>query len=692
MENTKIKLSPEFKTQTTKAILAITFFVLTYCLILLLALGLAALCVVAGGYIIVLKVMFVTLMLGIGLASLGILVLIFLLKFIFKSHKSDRSSLVEITKSDEPALFQMIDEIVQEVKTSFPKKVYLSTDVNAGVFYDSSFWSMFLPVEKNLQIGIGLVNTITGEELKAILSHEFGHFSQHTMKVGSYVYNLNQVIFNMLYDNESYEHLIRKWASVSGYFSIFVAVAVKINMGIQWILRKLYDVVNKNYLGLSREMEFHADEIAASVTGVEPLKSALLRMSLADKSFDEAIGFYDKKIDDNIKTENIYRNQTVVFNYLAEVNNFPVINDLPAVSQEEQSKFDKSKLVIENQWASHPTIKDRIKRLERTGFLAQNNADTLANHVFKNIEDTQIRLTSKLFEKINYQGETKFISFDNFQKEYISNFLSNSFGKIYNGYYDHKMMNHIELNPDPSAEPAPGLNDLFSDRMVELVYTTLALQNDLKELKNICDNSVPVKTFDYDGVRYKRKDVKNLMEKLNLELDHLHEQILRNDEKIYAFFRQAEAEQNQPPQLERLYREFIEYDKSFVTRYDIYIQLMNDLQFLNATTPCEQIKSNLAKIIPTEEMLKTEIRQLLSDEIIQAEITKQVRENLRLYTSQTWEYFGVNRYYDENLDILTQAIHNYAHLLSRKYFLMKKNILVYQEELAKNLSVQELAS
>lgn len=684
MENTKIKLSPEFKTQTTKAILAITFFVLTYCLILLLALGLAALCIAAGGYIIVLKVMFVTLMVGIGLASLGILVLIFLLKFIFKSHKTDRSYLVEITKSDEPALFQMIDEIVQEVKTSFPKKVYLSTDVNAAVFYDSSFWSMFLPVEKNLMIGVGLVNTVTSEELKAILSHEFGHFSQRTMKVGSYVYNLNQVIFNMLYDNESYEQLIRRWAGVSGYFSIFVAGAVKINMGIQWILRKLYDVVNKNYMGLSREMEFHADEIAASVTGHEPLKSSLLRMSLADNSFGEAINFYNEKIAANIKSENIYRDQTAVLQCLAEINNFPVINGLPAVSQEEQSKFDKSKLVIENQWASHPTNKDRIKRLEKTGFNAPDKPASLANQVFTNIEATQIRLTAKLFETITYEGETKFISSESFREEYKSSVLAGSFARMYNGYYDHKNITPTDLHPGQTMPTGMNGSDLFSDEKVELVYTAISLQNDRETLKNIADHSLPLKTFDYDGLRYQRKEAALLLEKLNAEQELLDQQIKANDQYIYEYFRNAEAEQNKPQQLESLYNKFLDFDSTFNTRYGLYIELFNNLQFVHTTTPYEQIRSNLSAIRPTEEKLKAEIHQLLADDRFQTIITREIRENLERYTSQTWEYFGLTTYFDDNLDMLHQALHNYASLMSRGYFLLKKNILDYQEELFKN--------
>ncbi|MBK6964785.1 MAG: hypothetical protein IPH20_12810 [Bacteroidales bacterium] len=72
--------------------------------------------------------------------------------------------------------------------TSCPKKVYLSSDVNAAVFYDSSFGVCFFPIKKNLQIGLGLVNTITETELKAILAHEFRTLLAKNNESRSYVY------------------------------------------------------------------------------------------------------------------------------------------------------------------------------------------------------------------------------------------------------------------------------------------------------------------------------------------------------------------------------------------------------------------------------------------------------------------------------------------------------------------------
>jgi len=683
-----IQLSPEFKTQATKSIFAILLFIVSYLLLLLLAIAVTGLCIAGGIFLIAIKPMFITIALGIGLASLGVLILIFLLKFIFKSHKTDRSNLIEITEQQEPELFKMIREIVNNVGTMFPKKVYLSSEVNASVFYDSSFWSMIFPVRKNLVIGLGLVNTITREELKAILSHEFGHFSQKTMKVGSYVYNVNQVIFNMLFDNESYEDLIKSWANLSGYFSLFVVMAGSINQGIQWVLKKLYIVVNKTYLALSREMEFHADEIAASVTGYEPLKKSLLRMALADSSFNNVLNYYNHKIPENIKSENLYRDQSVVIHFLAETNKLPIMNGLPEITLEEQSKYNKSKLVIKDQWASHPTTEERISRLEKTGFISNCTTDVHANTIFSDIDKLQKLLTEQIFESVKYDGETTFSSSDKFIEDYKNEFHKNSFPEIFNGYYDNKNPSVFDLticNPDTSELH---ISDLFSDSKVDLVYSALALQNDIQTLTNISDKSIQIKTFDYNGVRYKSKNSAKLINELKPELDKLNELIKLNDSEIFAFFRKEEEKQNAPKVLEQLYAAFFEFDQQYDSKYEIYTKLLTKLQFTGIKTPFENIRENFRLLIPAEKTLKTEIEKLLDDSILENEITPEIRDVLEKYTSKTLEYFGGVSYFDENLNVLYSAMHNYGYLLSRKYFLIKSHILSYQVKLYKNQAQQ----
>lgn len=533
---------------------------------------------------------------------------------------------------------------------------------------------------------MGLTNTITREELKAILSHEFGHFSQKTMKVGSYVYNVNQVIFNMLFENESYESLAQEWSDTSEYFSVFVVIAGKINAGIQWILRKLYVVVNKSYMGLSREMEFHADEIAASVTGFEPLKTSLLRMALADNSFNNVLNFYNSKIGLNIKSNNLYHDQSAVMQFVAEFNNIPLKNLLPDISLEEQSKFNKSKLVISDQWSSHPTTEQRISRLEKSGFTADITSDAPANTIFSDAEKLQQQITEKIFESVEYDGETQKMTSIEFSEEYKKETLNDSFSKIYNGYYDNKNPLKFDLSNDEANERT-SVSELFSDMKVDLVYSALALENDIQTLQSIINKTFNIKTFDYDGIRYKRKEASQLINKLKPELENLNQIIKDNDKKIFGFFKKEESRQNRQGRLAQIYSTFFQYDDDFESKFELSNKLSKDLEFVGETTPFEVIKANLKKIEPTEQQLKNAITALLTDPLLQNDITSETQEKLKEYTSTTLEYFGGTSYKDENLSTLYFAINSFNYLLSRKYFLLKKELLDYQEELTKTEQV-----
>ena len=118
----------------SRAILSIVLFVVTYLVLVALAICLTLLLAYAGFMLIVFKPMFLTLMLGLGLMNVGILILLFLFKFVTKKHKVDRSHMVLIDQYQEPKLFEVIVEVVSEVKTKFPKKVYLTPEINAAVF------------------------------------------------------------------------------------------------------------------------------------------------------------------------------------------------------------------------------------------------------------------------------------------------------------------------------------------------------------------------------------------------------------------------------------------------------------------------------------------------------------------------------------------------------------------------------
>ena len=676
-----IKVSNNFKKMTTKAIISIALFLIVYVLLLFLAIGVTILSLVGGYYIIAARPMAVTIGLGIGLASLGFFILAFLFKFIFKKHKIDRSHLIEITAQTEPKLFKFISDIVLEVKTDFPKKIYLSTDVNASVFYDSSFWSMIFPIKKNLQIGLGLVNTITEQEFKAIMAHEFGHFSQKSMKVGSYVYNVNQVIFNMLYDNESFDKMIQKWANISGYFSIFVIIAVKIIKGIQWILTKMYDFVNINYLALSREMEFHADEVAANVAGYLPLKESLLRMDLASHSYNSVIHFYENKLSENIKSENIYKEQNYVLNFLANESKLPFKNSLPLVSAVDLSKFNKSKLIIKDQWASHPSTEERIANLERLNITKENTSQEPANSLFVSIEIVQQNLTNKLFSFVENLDKLSSIKIDDFKTEYDQNYEKNTFNKIYNGYYDNKNPNFFDTNENVVSNKDQNIEVFFSKEKIDMIYDFIALENDKSTLLQIANKFYQIKTFDYDGQKYKAKEASLLIPKIEKEKENLNVEITHNDFGIYSYFYHLAKEKGLESELKSKYTAFFKYDKEYDQKSELYINLVSGTEFVSKVTPFDEIKANFNNLKNLETELKKEITNILGNGLYTSEITESMKENFDKYLKENYVYFRNDEYIDNELQIFFKSINDYSYLISRGYFLIKKKLLNFQAEL-----------
>lgn len=666
-----IQVSDSFKKMTSKAIFAITLFIFVYLILLVLAIGFTIACAYGGIALIIAIPKFITLALGIGLASLGFFILIFLFKFLFKQHKIDRSHLIEITKNQEPKLFKFIEDIVKEVETDFPKKIYLSADVNACVFYDSSFWSMFFPIRKNLQIGLGLVNTISEQEFKAILAHEFGHFSQRSMKVGSYVYNVNQVIFNMLYDNESFENMIQKWASLSGYFSIFVVIAVRIIQGIQWVLRKMYDFVNISYMALSREMEFHADEVAANVAGYLPLKESLLRMDLADHSYNAVLNFYGNKIADNLKSKNVYKEQQFVMNFLAKENNLPFKNNLPLVSEADLGKYNKSKLNIKDQWASHPSTEERIASLEKLNIIKPTNFENPAITLFSKQEDIEEKVTKKIFSNVTYQEAAVGLETERFEIEFIESFNKDSFPKEYNGYYDNKNMTPFDIENIGQFTQNEGIDILFSKEKVDMIYEYIALENDKNVLTSIVNKEFLVKTFDYDGQKYDLGDAKTLIYKLEEKIGIMKKKIHINDRQIYMYFYNQALKKHNEVELKNNYLELFRQDNEYDSKIELYNKFLNATSFISVVTPFEQVKHNFREILKLEMELKNEIKAILENKHLEKEITNQMRDNFQNYLSKDWIYFENESYNDDNLQILFTSINDYRYLHSRSYFLTK---------------------
>ena len=240
--------------------------------------------------------------------ALSAFLAIFMVKPLLKVRHGSDSSSIEISAQDEPELFQFIYRLADEAKAPRPHKVFLSAKVNACVFYDVSILNLFFTSKKNLEIGLGLVNVLTLGEFKAVLAHEFGHFAQRSMAVGTWVYITHQIVAHILSERDILDRFLKGLSR----FDLRIAWIGWILSLIVWSIRSVLETAFSWLLiadrALSREMEFQADLVAVSLTGSDALIHALHKLHAGDDAWSRTMNFANSELNSDRLGNGFIRN------------------------------------------------------------------------------------------------------------------------------------------------------------------------------------------------------------------------------------------------------------------------------------------------------------------------------------------------------------------------------------------------
>lgn len=682
----KFNFSPEYRSRAIRTIFSIAFFIIVYLVTLVLSFSLVA----AIFYLSILvlqplnhnRVGIYIILLFLLLIFIAIILLVFIFMFFFRKYTVDRSGWVEIFKDNQPKLFGIIESLSEEIETNFPQRVYLGPGVEAMVFYDSNFRNLFVPNKENLMIGLGLVNSLSESELKAILAHEFGHFTQKSLNVYSYVYIENQIIYKMLIDEEFYQTLLHKFLII-GRFSWIVIYYSRV---IRWILRKAYNVVSKSYMALSREMEFHADEISARVSGSIPAVTALLRTGLAWDSFNYVWQFYYNHISENIKSENLYPQHSFVMNQIAERYGVQFSNGLPQVKKETITRFNRSKLVIFDQWASHPSVDDRIKKLEELNIDSIVSGDSAWNF-FINKEDIQKEVTRKLFRNWQFSESPTNLTIEEFIQKYSDELDKHSFNKKYNYFYDNRSISSFDIKLTVDELNDNNFNDFreaYSNANVNFIYQFSGLDYDIKTIENISKGEWKIESFEYDGIKYKTKESKQLLNKLLKQHETLYKQVNELDIRIFKFFFNLSKLVGKESELVKYYETYFYFVNEDKSNLQIYLDLIDSMQFIYRIHSFNQIRIKLEEMQNKESVFRERMKKILDDENYQSILSTEQKEKFTKYLEKEWSYFREQKYDQEELKILEEAIYQFYELCSRAPFYALKKMLDFQIELVEN--------
>ncbi|MCB9235846.1 MAG: M48 family metalloprotease [Bacteroidia bacterium] len=561
--------SRRFKFQVFRVILAILLFVLVYCTLL-----------AAGVFMLVLfwrlllyfqdqNSSLLVIVISVAGVLISVMSLLFMIRFVFSQDNEQKPGMTEIKEQDQPLLFSFIRQVVSEVRTDFPKKIFLTPDVNAGVFYGNWFWSLFFPVKKNLSIGLGLLTCLNLTEFKGVLAHEFGHFSQGSIRLGSYVYTVNRALNNLLFHYGIWEMTLEKWKTLVFPVAVFAHFAEWITNGIRRVLLLPYGLINKAYLALSREMEYHADLVAVSVAGTDSSISALRRTDYATAVWQELLAHLSEISRSKKKAENFYPLFGQEMAQLARRYEVKLEHDLPVLSDEEISKiYRPSRLRIGDEWDSHPDRSLREENFKRH-YIEGPVIHMPATVLLRNLEQVQVVETGMIYntvpEAANWVLLTDQEELFRLQAQIVAQYIS---PPVFNQYYKETGLPEMDFRTVAEKADQPDLSQLtpaelyLTEAIAEIPRLSEA-QSSLEFLREIRKGRLKVRTFFWEGQKYRAKEVSKVIRPLEKEIAELEPRVKQFHERVlqYNYQRAMARNPRDGEELLRMYEHLQEMQK-----------------------------------------------------------------------------------------------------------------------------------
>src|SRR5574344_21916 len=434
-----------------------------------------------------------------GLLVLAGTISVYMVSPLFRKHKSDGAKKVEVKRQDIPELYSIIDDIVKEVRCFSPKKVYLSENVNACVFFDTGFWSLFFPVRKNLEIGVGLLDSENKEELKSVLAHEFGHFAQNGTSVDSSIYIGENVMHDLICGDNATEKFIENWSSSNQYvWAVFGRLARAIAKLVKKSNMAMNNWTSKEYMKLTRVMEYDADAVSCSVAGSRAFISS------------------QHKINSTGVFHAVY--QRILFNYIADGNIIedyfkgyqniePLLKVLMGVAFDYTTdaaeplgyyKVKDSRVKIEEVWDTHPSTEDRVAQAKRLDIKKDEAAP----------EDSWPLVSEELKKQVGYlvlsnqlegqEGELRIESKD------ISDFVAYAESSIREHYVPERLAPYfgrpvLNFEIDEAAADKSHYDSPFERERLECALQFFTAVNDYEALESVLSGEKSARSISYQG-------------------------------------------------------------------------------------------------------------------------------------------------------------------------------------------------
>lgn len=173
-----------------------------------------------------------------------------------------------MTKSMQPRLFAVIEDVASKMGMEMPREVYLVPEVNAFVAQKGGL--LGFGGRRVMGIGVPLLAIQTVSQLRSVLAHEMGHFAGGDTKLSGLIYSTRSA-------------MLRTLKSLHG--SGFAGHAL-LNKPFEWMFAGYMRLTQS----IARQQELVADEWSVRIAGHEAHEGALREIGVSAASFDIFLG------------------------------------------------------------------------------------------------------------------------------------------------------------------------------------------------------------------------------------------------------------------------------------------------------------------------------------------------------------------------------------------------------------------
>jgi Zn-dependent protease with chaperone function len=472
---------------------------------------------------------------------------LFLVKGFFKRQRLDPSLHVEIGEDEAPELYAFIRCLCKETRAPLPRRIFLSPEVNASVFYHSSFLNLFLPARKNLLIGLGLVNRLNLSEIKSVLAHEFGHFSQSSMKLGTYVYTSNRIIVELVYGRDWLDDVVAFLGRIDIRVAIFAWAFAGILWGVRKGLEQLYKGINFANLALSRQMEFNADLVAVSVAGSDAGVNGLARTEFANEALMQAWQELSAAADHKMYTRDLFYHQTRAAEYLRVLRKDPNLGAPPPLPDDPTQKtqvFQPGDQGVPSMWASHPSNYDREQNAKRI-YIRVPLDERPAWVLFSREEVVREKVTRRFYEVVKEAKMWNPAEPEKVQAFIDAEHAETTYPEHYHGMYDDRYVLPGKLDeliqaapahfPDPASLSARHAA-LYTEEVKKRMAGYREHRSEEYLLSGLVSGSLSVKgkDFPFRERRYRPFEAPRLLKSVEADLKADHDWLNEVDRQVFT--------------------------------------------------------------------------------------------------------------------------------------------------------------